>query len=155
MTPNQKAFLDAIAYSELGAGLLAASDNGYNVLVGSTAEHPVLFTSYADHPRKLVQLGHGLASTAAGRYQVLAKYYDFYKSQLELPDFSPASQDAVALGYLKDYGALPDVAAGRFDRAVMKCSRVWASFPSAGYGQHENSLDKLRVAYVAAGGVLA
>jgi len=155
MTPNQKAFLDMIAHSEIGRGLLAKSDNGYNVLVGSTPEHPVLFDSYVDHPRQLVDLGHGLHSTAAGRYQILARYYDFYKAQLELTDFSPASQDAIALEYAKERGALPDIAAGRFDTAVIKCARIWASFPGAGYGQHENSLNDLRAAYVAAGGTLA
>ncbi|TPQ32162.1 glycoside hydrolase, partial [Burkholderia ubonensis] len=34
---NRVAFLDTVAVSEIGAALLAKSDDGYNVLVGSTA----------------------------------------------------------------------------------------------------------------------
>ena len=68
---NESAFLDMIAWSEIGPALLAVSDNGYNVIVGSTPSNPNLFISYSDHPRKLVQLRPGLVSTAAGRYQLL------------------------------------------------------------------------------------
>ena len=50
MTPNQKAFLDMIAYSEIGPQLLAETDNGYNVLVGATPAHPLTFPSYVTHP---------------------------------------------------------------------------------------------------------
>lgn len=152
MTPNQKAFLDMIAFSEIGAGLLAASDNGYNVLVGSTASHPLLFDSYADHPRIHNQK---LNSTAAGRYQLMAKWFDAYKASLGLSDFSPASQDAIALQQIKECHALPDIEAGFFNIAVAHCAHIWASLPGAGYGQHENTMDGLRAAYTAAGGTVA
>jgi len=39
--------------------------------------------------------------------------------------------------------------------AIDKCKNIWASLPGAGYGQHENSVDKLIAAYKAAGGVVA
>lgn len=151
MTKNQKAFLDMLAYSEIGPKLLAKSDNGYNVLVGGA-----LFQGYADHPRKLIDLPRlGIKSTAAGRYQLLARYFDAYKKQLKLPDFSPASQDAIALQQIKEQGAIPDIEAGRFAEAVRKCRNIWASLPGAGYGQHEQSLAVLQKAYIAAGGTLA
>lgn len=150
MTPNEKAFLDMIAHSEIGERLLAKSDNGYNVLVGGT-----LFNGYADHPRKLVQINPNLKSTAAGRYQLLSRYFDAYKATLRLKDFSPQSQDLIALQQIKECRALNDINAGRFDDAVKKCARIWASLPGAGYGQHENKLDDLKMAYVKAGGVLA
>lgn len=150
MTPNQKAFLDMIAFSEIGPKLLANSDNGYNVIVGGT-----LFSGYDDHPRKLVDLPRlGIKSTAAGRYQLLQRYFDAYKKQLELKDFSPGSQDAIALQQIKERRALADIEAGRFADAVAKCQNIWASLPGAGYGQHENALDRLQAAYVAAGGTL-
>ena len=155
---NRRAFLDMIAYSELGAALIAKSDNGYNVIVGSTPAKPDLFTSYADHPRKLVTLQIGnktVRSTAAGRYQLLLRYYDAYKRQLGLKDFSPASQDAIALQQIKECRALPDIDAGRFVSAVRKCKHVWASLPGAGYGQNENKIAALEAAYVKAGGTLA
>lgn len=150
MTPNEKAFLDMIAHSEIGDKLLAKSDNGYNVLVGGT-----LFNGYADHPRKLVQLNAILKSTAAGRYQPLSRYFDAYKATLHLPDFSPHSQDLIALQQIKECRALDDINAGRFDAAVSKCAHIWASLPGAGYGQHENKLSDLRLAYTKAGGALA
>jgi muramidase (phage lysozyme) len=145
---NAKAFLDTIAYSEGTAG---HGDDGYNVLVGGD-----LFDGYADHPRKLVILNRaGLKSTAAGRYQILARTWDALKAKLHLPDFGHDSQDKAALELVRECGALDDAEAGRFDDAVAKCAHIWASFPGAGYGQRENELTKLRDAFVRSGGVLA
>jgi muramidase (phage lysozyme) len=155
MTPNQKAFLDMIAHSELGRDLLTASDNGYDVIVGSTAKKPILFSSYSDHPRRLVKINDHLSSTAAGRYQLLARYFDAYKKQLKLRDFSPASQDAIALQQIKERGALALIECGQFAEAVAKVSNIWASLPGANYGQHENKLADLEAAYLNAGGKLA
>lgn len=152
---NRKAFLDTLAFSEIGAPLLKVSDNGYNVLVGSTPWKPILFDSYADHPRRLIALNPTLSSTAAGRYQLLARYFDAYKKLLNLPDFSPTSQDAIALQQIKERGALADIDAGRFDIAVSKVRNIWASLPGAGYGQRENKLEILRAQFAAAGGMLA
>ena len=147
-----------IAVSELGRDLLARTDDGYNVIVGSTAARPDLFASYRDHPRKLVKLlirGVLVPTTAAGRYQILARYFDVYKAQLRLPDFSPASQDAIACQLIRECKALDDIEAGRFGAALAKCRSRWASLPGAGYGQHENLAENLEAAYVAAGGGLA
>ncbi len=156
MNTNRKAFLDMIAHSELGDALLAKSNNGYNVIVGSTPDKPILFTSYLDHPRQLIDLPKiGVKSTAAGRYQVLARYFDAYKKSLKLADFSPDSQDRIALQQIKEQRALDDIDAGRFVAAVHKCANIWASLPGAGYGQHENAIDKLQVAYQNAGGTIA
>lgn len=149
---NLDAFLTMIAKSEGTADL---GDRGYNVLVGSTAAHPKLFASYADHPRARVQLTPSLYSTAAGRYQILARYFDAYKIQLRLQDFSPDSQDLIALQMIREQKAFADVVEGRFDQAVAKCSNIWASLPGAGYGQHENEIVALRQAFTTAGGVLA
>ena len=154
MLANVKAFLDMVAISEIGRPLLAVSDNGYNVIVGSTAAQPHLFTSYADHPRIAVNLGHGLVSTAAGRYQILERYFDAYRDQLQLPDFSPPSQDRIAQQMIMERGAMLALAAGDFMTAVARCRNIWASLPGAGYGQHENSLTDLRQAYLQAGGSL-
>jgi len=148
MTNNLKAFLTMIAVSEGTAGI---GDNGYNVIVGQA-----LFRSYADHPRQRVFVKRiNQYSTAAGRYQILAKYFDAYKKQLNLPDFSPDSQDKIAIQLIKECRALDDVNSGRFVQAVEKCRSRWASLPGAGYGQHENSLTALQSAYSRAGGTLA
>ncbi|MDK6079543.1 glycoside hydrolase family 104 protein [Massilia varians] len=156
MSPNLRAFLQMIAVSELTARLLAISDNGYNVLVGSTKDHPRLFSSYADHPRQLIDLPRlGIKSTAAGRYQILARFFDAYKKQLCLKDFSPASQDAIAVQMIRECSALADIEAGRVSAAVTKCRSRWASLPGAGYGQHENDLEMLVLAFRRSGGVIA
>jgi muramidase (phage lysozyme) len=148
-----------IAFSELGAQIIAKSDNGYNVLVGSTPQNVVLFRGYRDHPRKLVQVptkNGPIPSTAAGRYQILERYFDVYKQQLNLPDFSPASQDAIATQLIRECKALDDANAGRFDVAVFKCKSRWASLPGANYaGQRMNAIADLRDAYVKAGGQLS
>ena len=147
MIPNLKAFLDTLAFSE-GTSKLG-HNNGYDVIVGGT-----FFTSYADHPHKLIKLNENLSSTAAGRYQLLARYYDVYKKQLNLPDFSPASQDAIAIQQIKECNAYNDVIAGRFYIAVQKCAHIWASLPGAGYNQHENKIENLKQAYTSYGGSL-
>jgi lysozyme len=147
MSPNLKAFLDMIAVSE---GTKGKGNDGYNIVVGGS-----LFTDYSDHPRKLVWLKPGLASTAAGRYQLLARYWDYYKPFLQLKDFSAASQDAVAIQQIKERKALDDIEKGYINVAIDKCKNIWASLPGAGYGQHENSVDKLIAAYKAAGGTVA
>lgn len=151
MTPNQKAFLDMIAHSEIGPAILAVSNNGYNVLVGSTPAHPRLFTSYADHPNILNKQCN---STAAGRYQLLHRYFVAYKAQLNLLDFSPDSQDEIAIQQIRERNAINDIEAGNIASAIAKCSNIWASLPGAGYGQHENNLESLVAAYQAAGGKL-
>jgi muramidase (phage lysozyme) len=147
--PNVAAFLDTIAYSELGARLLAESDNGYNVLVGSTPERPLLFRSYADHPNVYNAASN---STAAGRYQILRRYWLLYQQRLKLPDFSPASQDHYAVQQLREQGALPLIAAGRFADALASVRAIWASLPGAGYGQHEQPIAALQARYVQCGG---
>ncbi len=152
LTQNQRAFLDMIAWSEIGPALLAESQNGYNVIVGSTPEHPILFDSYADHPNRLIRLPNGIESTAAGRYQLLHRWWVPYKRQLNLLDFSPASQDAVAIQQIRERGALELIDAGAINEAIAHCSNIWASLPGNTYGQHENAAAALRQAYAAAGG---
>lgn len=155
MTKNEQAFLDAIAVSEIGEKLLKLSDNGYNVIVGSTPKAPNLFISYSTHPRQLIKITPKLKSTAAGRYQLLSRYYDAYTKLLGLTDFSPASQDAIALQQIKECKALDDINAGNFEAAVIKCNRIWASLPGSPYGQHTNPMSALKTAYIDAGGVTA
>lgn len=156
LTGNRGAFLDMIAWSEIGPALLAASDDGYNVIVGSTSAAPDLFASYATHPNKLVTLRNGIQSTAAGRYQLLHRYFLSYSALLGLLDFSPDSQDAIAIQQIRETGALPLVDAGRVPEAVARVSHLWASLPGANYAdQHMQQLSDLQRAYQNAGGMSA
>lgn len=148
---NVVAFLDMIAFSEgTDNGRQRTNDHGYDVLVGGS-----LFTGYSDHPRKLVTLNPKLKSTAAGRYQLLSRYYDAYKKQLGLKDFSPLSQDLIAIQQIRERKALQLIQAGQFEQAVRQVRNIWASLPGAGYGQHEQKLDNLLAAYRRAGGTVA
>lgn len=152
MTPNQQAFLDMIAHSEIGEKMLSMSDNGYNILVGSTPQNMMVFNSYATHPNVY---NKKLNSTAAGRYQFLHKYWEFYRDLLKLPDFGHAAQDAWAIQLIYECHALDDIESGNLRSAITKCASRWASFPSAGYGQHENKYEDLKMAYLNAGGSIA
>jgi muramidase (phage lysozyme) len=150
MNKNLAAFLHMIGTSE-GTVQIPNSDSGYKVIVGGK-----LFTDYSDHPRKVVYIKRIKDySTAAGRYQILVRYYDYYKRALDLPDFSPASQDKIALQLIKECGAYHDILGGRIETAIKKCKSRWASFDGAGYGQLEHKAEVLIAAYTQAGGVLA
>ncbi|CAJ0546450.1 Ff.00g115130.m01.CDS01, partial [Fusarium sp. VM40] len=128
---QRKAFLDMLAWSEgTDNGRQKTRNHGYDVIVGGE-----LFTDYSDHPRKLVTLNPKLKSTGAGRYQLLSRWWDAYRKQLGLKDFSPKSQDAVALQQIKERGALPMIDRGDIRQAIDRCSNIWASLPGAGYGQ--------------------
>jgi muramidase (phage lysozyme) len=155
--PNVAAMLDTLAFSEIGADILRSSDDGYNVLVGSQPDMVITFSSYHRHPGVLLDMdgkSGGLESTAAGRYQLLGKYWKPYRDLLKLSDFRPESQDRIAVQMLTEARALPLLTAGDFAGAVAKCAHLWASLPGAGYGQHENELAKLRTAYTGAGGTV-
>ena len=150
--PNVAAFLDMIAFSEgTDNGRQPTKDRGYDVVVGGQ-----LFASSADHPRKLVPLPKlKINSTAAGRYQLLSKYFDAYRKQLGLADFSPAAQDKIAIQQIRERRALAAIEAGDFVKAVSLVKNIWASLPGAGYGQHEHKLVDLAAVYQRKGGGLA
>ncbi|TPG08332.1 glycoside hydrolase [Rhodanobacter glycinis] len=149
---NVRAFLDMLAWSEIGPGLLEHSDAGYDVLVGSTPRVPLLFTSYATHPNIYNRRTN---STAAGRYQILARYWPHYRELLKLPDFGPVSQDLYAIQQLRERKALPLIESGHITAAIAMVSNIWASLPGAGYGQHEHEVKNLLAVYKAAGGDVA
>lgn len=145
---NVRAFLDMLAYSEGTSG-----PDGYRTLFGGG-----LFESYLDHPRQYFPFtdgaGRTLKTSAAGRYQFLARTWDELAKKLGLADFRPSNQDAAALELIRQRGALDDVKSGRVSQAVAKCSKIWASLPGAGYSQPERKLASLLTAYRGAGGYL-
>lgn len=149
INPQRKAFLDMLAWSEgTDNGRQPTKNHGYDVIVGGA-----LFSDYSDHPRQLVDLPRlKIKSTAAGRYQLLARYWDAYRKQLGLKDFSPASQDAVALQQIKERRALELIDSGDIRQAIDRCSNIWASLPGAGYGQFEHKADNLIAKFKEAGG---
>ena len=79
---------------------------------------------------------------------------DAYRKQLGLKDFSPKSQDAVALQQIKERGALPMIDRGDIRQAIDRCSNIWASLPGAGYGRLEHKADSLIAKFKEAGGTV-
>lgn len=159
---NVVAFLGMIKASEIDAYTRSHSDDGYNVLVGSHGPMPRsgksippdvrLFESYATHPNIL---NRELNSTAAGAYQLLFRYYMPYARLLGLHDFSPLSQDLIALQQIREQRALPLIQSGHIAAAIAACSNIWASLPGNSYGQHQNDIAMLTAAYKQAGGIVA
>lgn len=139
--PNCAAFLRMIR-----AGETSQDDDAYRMLFGGE-----LFDGFDAHPNVKVTRG-GLTSTAAGAYQFLGRTWAECASALGLDDFSPASQDLAAVYLIKRRGALDDVLAGRFDDAVRKCTREWASLPGSPYGQPTKTMQQARAVYEQFGG---
>lgn len=142
---NVLAFLDMIAFSE-GTSTVKGSDDGYNVLVGGN-----LFTDYSAHPRVLVDLPrYKIKSTAAGRYQFLARTWDaIVKNYGFRGRFIPEAQDLAACKLLIECGAMPLIKSGDIRQAIAKAAPIWASLPGAGYGQREHKLANLLEIYAA------
>ena len=152
ISPKLNAFLDLIAWSELGRGLLDLSDDGYNILVGSTVQKPLLFTSYNGHPQQKIYIPRlGVYSTAAGRYQILKKTWGWIKTRVSKHvyslDFGPECQDWAAIELIKYRQALELVEQNRIESAIEHCALEWASFPGGPYGQGNHTIDRLMERY--------
>ena len=151
---NRCFFLDLIAFSEGTSTSPITQDQGYDIIVtGIDGRHR--FDDYFRHPNRAVVVNHsGLISTAAGRYQLLFRYWQAYQKLLNLPDFSPVSQDKIALQQMKEQGALRYIDQGNIATAIMKCSNIWASFPGNLYGQHQTSIQDLLDKFKSLGGTI-
>lgn len=128
--PRVRAFLDTLAHCE---GTL--HDEGYRTIFGG-----VLFEEYNDHPRMVVCVPYKqgmeqLCSSAAGRYQILAKTWDKVAPRIGARMFNPSNQDRAAVQILIDRDALHDILQGRFGVALTKLTDEWASLPGSPYGQ--------------------
>ena len=159
---NERAFLDLISFSE---GTNLAPDPyrvcyGYKHTILSFFDHPTVTKEWSGEilPDSLCHaagLSSGCRSTAAGKYQFIKPTWLECKKALNLPDFSPASQDRAALFLLSRSNALTDIHNGDIPAAIAKARFLWASFPGAGYSQPERRISALSKAFTAAGGVLA
>lgn len=123
MTPQRKAFLDAIAAKESPA---------YNVMYGGKT-----FSDYSQHPNVAVPItsgpNAGKASSAAGRYQFLGSTWADEQKRLGLPDFSPSSQDQAAWDLAnRSYGGNLDAALTDPQSAAAAATKlhpIWTSLP--------------------------
>jgi muramidase (phage lysozyme) len=142
---NIKAFLWAI---RLGEG--TQGENGYRTMFGGG-----LFdvSNGWKHPKTVVRKG-GYNSSAAGAYQILTKTHNYLAVKLGTSDFTPETQDLMAIELIREKNALDDVLAGRFATAVEKVNTVWASLPGSPYGQPTVTLAQVQNSYVQAGGFI-
>jgi muramidase (phage lysozyme) len=132
LLPQERAFLDTIAYAEGTHG-----PNGYRMLYTGR-----IFKNRDVHPRKKL-CGGGWCSTAAGRYQILWKT----EKTIPITGFDPQDQDKEALHLIERRGARDDVRNARqklrFMRALSKCNDEWASFPGSPHGQPTRGQEEL------------
>lgn len=139
--PEVRAFLDTIAWAETGT----IHPKSYKSLVFKGN-----FRKFSTHP-KIQQCarikGRRVCSNAAGRYQIMAFNWAKLAPKLRLKDFSPKSQDKIALYLIQQTGAMPDVLAGKFEQAACKVSRIWAGFPCNSYGQRRLTMAQLKNFY--------
>lgn len=138
-------------------------ENGYRIMFGGGQfagldGEPGTLDDFADHPRTRVtrtMKGKTYTSQAAGAYQYMPPTWDEVAGWYGLTDFSPKNQDIGFVGLLIKRRALEDVIAGRFDKAVEKCNREWASLPGSPYGQPIKTIEDCRAQYEKWGGQYA
>ncbi|MDN7533867.1 glycoside hydrolase [Burkholderia orbicola] len=146
---NRVAFLDAIAFNELGPLLLRNSDDGYDLFGNSTPSRPRFFKARtmpygafpdADDP--------AMPIVTAGRYRIAESAWETYRVATANATFDPLTQDRWALDQLAACGATEAIDAGQFTQALRVAASVWVrlSVPSA------DRDDRMLAAYKSAGG---
>jgi muramidase (phage lysozyme) len=125
---NIQAFLNLIGKSE-GAE--------YDIMFGGKR-----FTDFTKHPNICVPFRQ-TCSTAAGKYQINKPTYNDIAPKIGVTDFTPHSQDNIAVELIKRANAYNDVLNGNIESAINKCSGRWASFPKNNYNQPKHSMATL------------
>ena len=147
---NLSAFLYMIRSTEHVYPRDVIGDAAYSIFYGGSK-----FQSFRDHPvltgeKKGVPLPDamcaaaglkpGCVSTAAGAYQLIKPTWVRLRDRLNLPDFSPLSQDRAAVGLLEEIGAVDLIYAGDIEGAIHKASKIWASLPGSTAQQNPKAL---------------
>lgn len=141
LSPRMRAFLATIRWAETGT----SDKSSYSKLVFNGT-----FNDFLTHP-KIKQCapinGKRVCSTAAGAYQMLDISWNDVAPKLGLKDFTPPSQDRMAIEYIKRNKAIRDIEAGNVEVAFCKVGKVWASMPCNNYEQNPKSVEKLKDYY--------
>lgn len=161
VTANRRAGLDTLALCE---GTAKLPEMGYATLFGNGQFH----NNYVDHPRvrfyekhdEFIRNGKVDYTTAAGRYQITESTFErlmrkpvWLSGAKPARDFTPKTQDALAIELIAECGALAALDAGDIAAVCRRCRGVWASLPDAPYGQPTRNLQFVLDAFAAAGGV--
>jgi muramidase (phage lysozyme) len=121
--PNVRTFLHTIAETETeteGGGY----DFKYGALKGRKND-PWRFTDFSTHLGPCVDG----KNTAAGMYQTLKDTWKVRIENMGLTDFSPMTQDLIAVDILRTIHALDAVMSGDLPSALEKASAQWSSLP--------------------------
>jgi muramidase (phage lysozyme) len=140
MTPGEKAtkstpaqsrsaFLKLLRFCEFGR----LDDQDYFTLYGFSK-----FTDQSTHPDQVFVVGKhkdgsNITSSPAGAYQIVFSTYSDAERAGVVSDFTPASQDKIALWLITHRGALTDIDAGKIASAIGKLNRVWVSLPGGSH----------------------
>jgi peptidoglycan hydrolase-like protein with peptidoglycan-binding domain/muramidase (phage lysozyme) len=140
--PRVRAMLDVLGFAE-GTG------NNYGRVVFGTVLGPsnrnapynrslvgrrnVVVDDFTRHPNLAVRWANGQPpSSAAGRYQFL---YGTWQG-LNMPDFSPHSQDIAAIKLMQRRGMIEPLLRGDFAGAIHRGAPEWASLPVSSGGSY-------------------
>ena len=126
ISPNAQRWLNSISAAE---GTMRDGRRGYNIMFGGGT-----FPNYDQHPDTVIDGGR-LKSAAAGAYQFMPGTYSGVKRDLNLPDFSPSSQDQAALELIRRRGVDPD-RDPLTPQNVAKLAPEWAAFPTLEGGSY-------------------
>lgn len=146
--PNIQAFLNAVADAE-GGGY----DFKYGAVKGKKKD-PWRFTDYSTHPGP----GSGGVTTASGMYQInKVTWQDHGERRMGLTDFTPETQDLIAVSMLQARGVIDKIKDGDIEAGVSQASKQWAALPEGRgkpgrYNQPYVKFDRFEAAYKAAGG---
>ncbi|MGX0890939.1 muramidase (phage lysozyme) [Pseudomonas sp. ADAK2 TE3594] len=118
---NVKAFLVAIAESEGGS---YHAKYGYGWAPGFQSGKWT-FTDESTHPGA----GYGGKTTASGMYQITIATWREYAGKMGLTDFTPNTQDLIAVDILRTLGVIDKIKAGDIPGAMPKAATRWAALP--------------------------
>ena len=156
---NLNAFLKTIQYAE-GTFREAnpyAVTYAYDHVIQNFNDHPAITGEWTgkrlpDRYCTNVGLSPGCKSTAAGAYQIIKPTWNDIKNRQPYLNFDAQGQDEAAIFLLKRRDAYDLVLFGRFEEAIYKTAKEWASLPGSPYGQPTRSMGELRDFYVNQGG---
>lgn len=148
--PNQSANVNARLLALLALIRQFESNDRYNVLYGGGT-----FTDFSRHPNVRVPFhnprknapGNNDVSTAAGAYQINYPTYSDFAPRLTLRDFTPATQDAIAVAILRQTGAYNALVDNDIERAINLAASRWASLPGSTALQSPRSMNTALAAF--------
>jgi len=113
--PNVQGFLSLVANTEG-----ATYNSRFGDRLGGRRK---TFDDYSQYP------DGGPANDPSGRYQFNPNTYDDLSRKLGLTDYSPHTQDLMAVQRIIDRGAMPSLLAGDLDAVLPDVAPEWASLP--------------------------